>query len=286
MAHRFYVGRKPASWMAAYASESYADRPAFLRLCLSISGRGVIGMKISKVASFSAVRILILALLLPLQACAAPLWYSAEPIQGTVVDAETGQPLEGVIITANWQLEGGIEGSYPVGQMMVMETVTDKNGRYRFPGWGPKRRPLNGRISTRSPQLLVFKSGYRYVALVNALLEESLRGELDNPLRSDWDGKTIRLERFTGTQHEYAENIYDLSQEIDRMLDFARGDRGCQWQKIPRMLVALDKMSANFERQNVKVGAWKLGAHVLRLEDIPQHCGSPKAFLRGYLHEN
>lgn len=144
-------------------------------------------------------RIALLALLLPLQVCAAPFWYTAEPIQGNVVDAETGQPLEGVIVTANWQLEGGIEGSYPVGQMMVMETVTDKNGRYRFPGWGPKRRPLSGRIRTSGPQLLLFKSGYEYAELENALNDKSLRGELENPLRSDWSGKTVRLERFTGT---------------------------------------------------------------------------------------
>ena len=31
--------------------------------------------------------------------------YSAKPIRATVVDAETGQPIEGVIVNAYWHLE-------------------------------------------------------------------------------------------------------------------------------------------------------------------------------------
>ena len=51
-----------------------------------------------------AIRSLLLAFLLPLQACGAPPWYKAEPIEAWVADAETNQPLEGVIVVAHWQL--------------------------------------------------------------------------------------------------------------------------------------------------------------------------------------
>ncbi|NIR44012.1 MAG: hypothetical protein GWN83_08465, partial [Gemmatimonadetes bacterium] len=68
-------------------------------------------------------RIVLLAAALSLQAC-YPITYSAEEIEARVVDAGTKEPLEGVIVTANWQLVGGWEGHTPKGQMKVMETVT------------------------------------------------------------------------------------------------------------------------------------------------------------------
>src|SRR6266849_1854255 len=86
-------------------------------------------------------RIFALICLLPLQACATT--YSAEPIEAWVVDADSGQPIEGVVVTANWELEiGTLGGNIPVGQIMVMETVTDQKGRFYFPAWGPKAVPL------------------------------------------------------------------------------------------------------------------------------------------------
>lgn len=224
--------------------------------------------------------VIFVLMLLPLSSCASFL-YSAKPIQAWVKDAETGKPLEGVIVTANWQLEGGIEGGNPVAQAMVMETVTDKNGRFYFPGWGPKLRSMEGRLKTESPQILMFKSGYSYVALVNKLTMEALRGELEYPLRSDWNGKTIKLEKFRGTMEQYAEHVYDLSREMDRMLDFAQGDNECDWKKVPRMLVELNRMGVYFENQSLKPDPWH---HIMRIEDIPvkSHCGSPKEFLRDF----
>ena len=223
--------------------------------------------------------------LLPLSSCAS-LLYSAKPIQAWVIDAETGKPLEGVIVTANWQLEGGIEGGNPVGQVMIMETVTDKNGRFYFPGWGPKLRSMEGKLKTESPQILMFKSGYSYVALSNKLTMEALRGELEYPLRSDWDGKKVRMERFKGALDEYAQNIYDLSSNIDSVIDLSKGAKDCYWKQIPRMLVALNNMSLSFEAQGVKLKGWRGGQRITRIEDIPSdsHCGSSvQEFFRSYL---
>ena len=119
--------------------------------------------------------VLLMALLLPLQACGAPFWYKAEPIEAWVVDAETNQPLEGVIVVAHWQLKGGLEGGNPVGEMMVMETLTDAKGRFYFPAWGPKLRSLDGRLKTQSPGILLFKSGYEYRGLENKLMHGPAR---------------------------------------------------------------------------------------------------------------
>lgn len=220
--------------------------------------------------------VLLIVMLFPLQSCA--LYYSAAPIEASVVDAESGKPLEGVIVTANWQLKGGMEGGNDFGQMMVMEAVTDKNGRFYFPAWGPKRNVSDGHIKSDGPQLLLFKSGYRYVVLSNKTSVTDRPGPF---LKSDWDGKMIKLEKFNGSMGDYAKHVYDLSKEMDRMLDFAHGDKECEWKNVPRMLVELNRKGAYFENQPLKPDPWH---HIMRIEDIPvkAQCGSPKEFLRSY----
>lgn len=137
-----------------------------------------------------------------LPACASPLTYSAEPIEAWVIDAVTKKPMEGVIVTANWQLvEGTLGGSRPLGQLKVMEAVTDKNGRFAFPAWGPVE-VTKGHLVSDDPQLLLFKSGYQYLRLSNQYTSDrELR--LRPVRRSDWNGKTIEMKRFTGTPEEW-----------------------------------------------------------------------------------
>ena len=42
---------------------------------------------------------------LAIEACADP-YYTIAPIEAWVVDADTGAPIEGAVVTANWQLVG------------------------------------------------------------------------------------------------------------------------------------------------------------------------------------
>ncbi|MBZ0092497.1 MAG: hypothetical protein K8F27_09785 [Sulfuricellaceae bacterium] len=224
--------------------------------------------------------VLFTMLLLPLQSCAVPFWYSAEPIEGWVADAETNQPIEGVIVTANWQLKGGLEGGNPVGQMMVMETVTDKIGHYYFPGWGPKLRPWNGKLKDESPQILMFKSGYSFAGLENKLTMEVLRGELENPLRSDWTGETIKMGKFRGTQKEYKELFEDFNHTLERIATDQPTD--CHWKNLQKTIRAM-----NQERNRLVT----LGTNPNTLSSIDNEllmndkfytekggCGSPKKF--------
>ena len=66
--------------------------------------------------------------------------YSAKPTFGFVVDAQTRQPVEGAVVVAQWDLEYGLEGGAAYA-WVVMETVTDSQGRFDFAGWGPKKVP-------------------------------------------------------------------------------------------------------------------------------------------------
>lgn len=40
----------------------------------------------------------------------APWFYEAEPMEGRVMDRETGEPIEGVVIVAQWILQKPLEG--------------------------------------------------------------------------------------------------------------------------------------------------------------------------------
>lgn len=223
-------------------------------------------------------RFLILLLALPLQACGA--LYSAESIEAWVVDAETNQPIEGIVITANWQLKGGLEGGNDVGQLMVMETITDRNGRFYFPGWGPKLGSWEGRIKSQRPQLLLFKSGYKYVGLENATRSDYGSSSV---LKSDWNGKTIKMQKIGADPQELLRNFENLNFIVESVV---RDTKACDWKKIPKMLLAVRKQRTLLIEKGITGGI--LGIHsvdeylISNAEKFSREggptCGSPKNF--------
>ena len=175
-------------------------------------------------------------LALPLTACAS-FFYRAEAIEGWVVDAESGKPIQGVIVVAHWRLVGGGEGGTPVNELNILESVTDQNGRYSFPAWGP-RFALTGRLESASPEILMFKQGYRYKGLRN-----TWHPDMDTS-RSEWDKKTVKLDPFTGTLEQYAQHLSSLSSDL-WTTGYGVGDHWgdyCGWKAFPNMLRALDKL--------------------------------------------
>lgn len=193
----------------------------------------------------------------------------------SVVDANTKKPLDGVIVVAFWKLERGtLGGNVDIGTLHVMEAVTDKDGLFNFPAWGPKT-VWRGFLSGHSPTILFFKPGYRWEKRY-----PQWEGKTAPDPRTHWSGKTIELSKFEGGLQRYAEHISDLSRKIDSILNFSRKSNDCQWQNTPRMLVMLHNMSLDFEKKGINL----FGSHVLRLDDIPvdQQCGSPKQFLGKY----
>lgn len=206
--------------------------------------------------------------LVVLPACAG-LMYSAEPMEARIVDAETQQPLEGVIVVAHWQLERGTPGgSVPAGQLMVMETVTDKQGRFAFPGFAPKLA-VTSHLVNEDPGLLLFKSGYRYQALTNEYSGDIvLRTRLVR--RSEWNGKTIEMKPFKGTGKEYAEHLSFLHTSIRSILS----GNECEWKKMPRLMIAIDKQEKIFRSKGIY-------SPLYSIDDLPNSkCGSPKEFMQ------
>lgn len=221
-----------------------------------------------------------------LSACATPLTYSADPIEAKVIDADTKQPLEGVIVTANWQLESGnAGGSFVVGQMMVMEALTNKEGVFHFPAWGPLKL-RQGVMSLNDPQLLLFKSGYAYRRLNNYREGVSLEGLWRAPVRSSqWNGKTIELKPFKGPLAEYKRHFDDWNTDLDQIIRW--NPKECNWKKLPEAILATER-----ERLEQKyVDPQTLGSVYRALVTYQNDwytkeggpgCGSPKAFFQRY----
>lgn len=205
-------------------------------------------------------------------ACAG-LMYSAEPMEAGVVDADTKQPLEGVIVVAHWELERGTPGgSVPAGQLMVMETVTDSQGKFSFPGFGPKPA-VTSHLVHKDPELILFKSGYRYQILTNEYSGDiELRTRAVR--RSEWNGKTIELKPFKGGAVEYANHLGSLNNNLYPLL----GSDSCEWKKIPHMLLALTQQSRIFKKAGIEA-LYDVNVYLPVSEN---KCGSPKVFFETY----
>ena len=157
--------------------------------------------------------------------------YIAEPIDARVVDAETGQPIDGAVVTANWQLvAGGLDGQRAKGQLEIRETVTDRDGRFHFDGF-VKLNLRTFELRNEDPKILVFKGGYHYAKVIN---QYAGAGTHTPGMRrvAAASGKTIKLKRLRLL--DPSQNFGGLDIELMRVID------DCQWKRIPRMIVAAD----------------------------------------------
>ena len=85
---------------------------------------------------------------------------AAGPWRAQVVDAETGQPLEGVAVIAVWHRRLGGHGLVPVwptGLVAAAETATDAQGRFTLP---PRLFAPALVTYVPEPDLGLFKAGY------------------------------------------------------------------------------------------------------------------------------
>lgn len=171
--------------------------------------------------------------------CCYPLRYDG-PYKGKIVDAETGQPVEGVVVLGTWSKvavtpAGGVSSYYD-----AQETVTDRNGEFEIQGLGLKI------LSTvESMNVLIFKSGYAYIGRGPW---ESLK--LDGGLlmkKVTWEGDRaiIPLKKVT-TEERKKDPLYPPMPPTEAPLD-----------KVRLMLIELNKdlIQHGFEPLQIWCGA-------------------------------
>lgn len=211
-------------------------------------------------------------------ACGSPYEYSAESIEAWIVNAETGEPMEGAIVVAHWILKFGIESAGSE-DLVVMETVTDADGRFYFPAWGPvripKELPRDARLMNQDPEIIVYKPRYGSDGFYNSREDGPFQDKGPSVRKSQWNAKTIPFKRFSGSLEAYSRAQMGLpGLDLDN----------CKWKKIPRLLVAIDQDATWLESQGVR----NARAFAKTLDDIASsaqgdNCGSVQEFFKEYL---
>ncbi len=171
-----------------------------------------------------------------------PFYYSALPISGKLVDEESGEPLEGAIVIAIWQLEKGfgLEGTIPSRFMKVSEVLTDQEGNYFIQGWGPLRRPGGTYLGNFSPLLIYFKDGYIGMGRSNYADRFNYDDRMDRVQNSQWDGETIKLKKFIGELEDYYNVLWGTSMSLEVLFNPIFGAQPCDWKNIPLMIEKFD----------------------------------------------
>lgn len=148
------------------------------------------------------------------------------PYRGRVIDAETREPIEGVVVLGTWDREtptvaGAVHKFYD-----AVETVTDKNGEFEIKGLGVLV------MSNIIPmEILIFKSGYEYEGggwrQGNSFYEK---------LTWDWERGIIPLKKLTMEERK-KQGSPDFPSEAYRQ------------KKIPLLIKEINKEEAYFGRR-------------------------------------
>jgi hypothetical protein len=184
------------------------------------------------------IRYVLIGVILLLQACASPIYY-ARQVHGQVVDDETGKPLEGVIVLAEWILfRKGLGEGWTDQRLRVFETVTDKNGNYVISG-SPMIRlsPFTELHHPRDPEISFFKKGYTVLSVDNFSFSQNsvIRGSM-------WNGKVLRLKHFNGSKERRAHSLSVL-------FNF---DGYREWRHVPILLQAMFEEKKRLVSEGIK----------------------------------
>ena len=139
-------------------------------------------------------------------------------ITGTVVDSETGEPIEGSVVLVEWTKTKGLPGLTYHEVYKIIEVITDKDGRFTISG---TYSPL-----VDTPEVVIYKKGF--IAWRNDFIFPGFKKRTDFKYKS---GVVIKLEKFKDAhsreEHidfiEYGVHLYKTN---ERILDSA-----IQWER-------------------------------------------------------
>ncbi len=165
-----------------------------------------------------------------------PMFYFAKSIDAQVIDVDTGEPINDVVVVAFWLLDGGWEGGSNRGVVNVIETTSDAQGNFHFSGWGPKKIPhwfsWDARLKGDSPQILLYKKGYYPRQLRDRYRPTFFTSPFTD---SSWDGMQVKMQRFEGDEQKHDDMIRRFNYVLDEIVRYKSSK--CEWEKFPRMII-------------------------------------------------
>jgi len=191
-------------------------------------------------------------------------------VKMTVVDEHDGKPIPGLVAlfwgTGREGTITGHGGKHAI--LFAVEAVSDESGELRFPKQDFSSQPFFLNTNYENPRMLLLKQGYAPLVLRNQL---RIVPTLAEASVWEYEGKTVRLKKATADLMQ--QQAYWITTDTDMMID-----RGCTWKRVPRALVAADRMFPDPGKTNT--------LRTLFMNDAlfaQQGCGSPKAFFEPYL---
>jgi hypothetical protein len=226
--------------------------------------------------------------------------YWSPRIEGTILNASTKAPVEGVTVTATW-IEIGIMGHGEV-TLNVAETETDAQGEYTLPAWGP--RFYGATLREDQPVIRFFKPGY--VPLIirnNSAYHPGLENDTEHMIKvpvtlSDGStgyrlyepeehrvafGKkrsTFLLVPFEGTDADYVKLLRGPANYIRSLSHIYVGD-DCEWKKLPKTFVELHRLRVALEAKGVTAS----GLPYVSSVGGQDHCGNAQEYFKRFLNE-
>lgn len=237
---------------------------------------------------FSLCIVLAVAMLFVFQSCSlvSASTLSADPIDSQVVDADTGKPIHGVIVVAYWELHQGSLGgdALPCAAANVEEAVTDKDGKFHVPGWGPIKGHC-GYMRGGDPLMFIFKPGYYY----NQNPNTPYGTDIVTVTHNGWKGRQMKLKKFPDVSYSdmsptaYIWNVSQFNIALSFITDFPTQ---CNWRRVPNTLRTLELEGEKFRKAlgyPVGVITGQLITNDKWFEKVAPQCGSPKVFLEGLM---
>ncbi len=193
-------------------------------------------------------------------------YYTSEPFDARVVDADTGRPIDGALVLAWWQLYKPSLDSGRTGSVLeVLETVTDQDGRFHINGF-TKLNPRFESLDRKDPGVIVYVRGYLPEMAQSEYTPEELK-ELGAKRKSTLAGKTLRLKRWDGNNEKLAGYLSSINADLGPLV------KSCLWTAAPRFIGALDAEAKRIRREQPSIRFSPLTAR-----NLEKDCGvDPKS---------
>lgn len=170
-------------------------------------------------------------------------WYSPE-IRARVLTSD-GVPIVGAIVVANWNIVGYFNGA-SMGQIAIAETVTDEDGAFNIPSWGP-RYYLNGILSDKAPTVRIFKLGFEPLVVLNSVHMMYDLGASPY-IKFRLQDQNLVLKAYLGKLQDYEKLINPFMDSLDIIYDRLEQ---CNWKATPRLLLSLQHLKEQLEALNI-----------------------------------
>ena len=164
-----------------------------------------------------------------------PSFYYSPKMAARVVTPD-GKPVAGAIVVVSWTMHKSWN-NVPVGPLKVEEVVTNADGWFRVPAWGPAQPDYA--LNSKEPIVRIFKPGLVPLTIYN--VEGVGMSSANRILRFRLQGQTITLEQFAGSPVEYERSLGPFIRELDQV--YGTSKLRCQWRQRYRILLAVQDVS-------------------------------------------